>query len=120
MSILEVETWVIADGKQEQHDEMIRTWIAFLEKHPELFEGWKSIRYYRQIDLPEGDATGRYVMVFEFESLAARNAYKERRKDWSGPYEEYKKVDPYQFFDTSTVTVEGWEPQEEHLWYTFS
>ncbi len=120
MSIVEVETWLIADGNQEQHDEMIRTWVAFLKEHPDLFEGWKSVRYYRQVGIPGGEATGRYIMMFEYESMEARNAYKERRKDWSGPYAEYKKVDPYQFFDHSSVTVEAWEPQEEELWFSFS
>lgn len=119
MSIVEVETWLIAPGNEEQHHEMIRRWIAFLQDNRELFEGWKSVRYYRQITAPDGEPTGRYVMLFEYESMEARNAYKERRKDFQGPYAEYKKVDPYQFFDHDSVTIEHWEPQEEALWFSF-
>ncbi len=119
MSIVEVETWKILDGNDGPHHDMIRNWIAFLRKHPDLFEGWKSVRYYRQISLPDGAPTGRYVMLFEYESLEARNAYKQRRGDFSGPYAEYKKVDPYQFFDIDSVTLEAWEPQEEALWFSF-
>jgi len=119
MSIVEVETWLIAAGKQEEHDEMIRKWVAFLEENQELFEGWRSVRYYRQVGIPDGQPTGRYVMMFEYESMEARNAYKERRKDFAGPYVAYKNVDPYQFFDQASVTVEAWETREEALWFTF-
>jgi hypothetical protein len=119
MSIVEVETWLIAPGNEEQHHEIIRRWAAFVQDHRELFEGWRSVRYYRQVAAPDGEPTGRYVMLFEYESMEARNAYKERRKDFQGPYAEYKKVDPYQFFDHSSVTVEHWEPQEEGIWFSF-
>ena len=119
MSIVEVETWLSADGKGGEHDEMIRSWVAFLQANQELFEGWKSVRYYRQVGIPDGRPTGRYVMMFEYESMEARNAYKERRKDFTGPYAAYKEVDPYQFFDHDSVTVEAWETREEDLWFTF-
>ena len=67
----------------------------------------------------EGEPTGRYIMLFEFHTREGHHAYKERRKDWSGPYAEYKTVDPYQFFDLDSVTTDYWEPQEEDLWFEF-
>lgn len=120
MSFFEVETWIPKTGYQEQHDEMIRRWFAFLEKHQkELFPEWKSARYFQDVDRHTGEPTGRYVMIFEYVSHAGFLAYKERRKDWSGPYAEYKKVDPYQFFELETVTETYWIPSEEHLWLNF-
>ena len=59
------------------------------------------------------------MMLFEFHTREGYHAYKERRQDWSGPYAEYKKVDPYQFFKQESVTVEFWEPQEVNLWFDF-
>ncbi len=119
MSFIEFETWRIKPGYQDQHDAMIRRWFEFLKTHQqELFPEWKSARYYREVNR-EGEPTGKYIMVFEYHSLEGHHAYKERRKDWSGPYAEYKKIDPYQFFDLETVTTDYWEPQEMPLWADF-
>lgn len=119
MSFIEFETWHIKPGYQAEHDDMIRQWFNFVRTHQaELFPEWKSIRYMRQVSR-DGQPTGTYIMLFEFHSLEGHHAYKERRKDWSGPYAEYKKVDPYQFFDLESVTTEYWEPQENALWVEF-
>jgi len=119
MSLLEVEKWEIAEGNEEAHHQMIRAWFQFVKEHyAELFAEWKSTRYYRETDR-DGQPTGRYVMLFEFRSVEGHHAYKERRKDWSGPYAAYKAVDPYQFFKHESVTIEYWEPQEVNLWFEF-
>ena len=74
---------------------MIRRWFRFVkEHHAEMFQEWKS--------------TGRYIVLFEFFTREGHHAYKERRKDWSGPYAEYKKVDPYELFDKECATDEYW------------
>ncbi len=119
MSFIEFETWEIKEGNEAAHDEMIRRWFQYVkEHHAELFQEWKSARYYRQVDR-DGEPGGRYIMLFEFHTREGHHAYKERRKDWSGPYAEYKTVDPYQFFDLESVTTDYWEPQEEGLWFEF-
>ena len=107
MSFFEVETWTVQEGCQADHDVMIRRWFAYLRAHhDEMFPEWKSARYFRQVDRATGEPTGRYVMLFEYHSHEGFLAYKERRKDWSGPYAEYKEVDPYRFFEIETVTEE--------------
>ncbi|MCA9999084.1 MAG: hypothetical protein KDE56_25145 [Anaerolineales bacterium] len=119
MSFIEFETWQIKEGNEAAHDEMIRQWFAFVRQHhAELFAEWKSARYFRQTDR-DGNPTGTYIMLFEFYSREAHHAYKERRKNWSGPYAAYKAVDPYQFFKLETVTTEYWEPQETEAWFSF-
>jgi hypothetical protein len=120
MSFLEVESWEIAEGNEAAHHHIIRDWFRFVrEHHPTLFAEWKSARYYRQVD-KEGKPTGRYIMLFEFHSIEGHHAYKERRKDWSGPYEAYKRVDPYHLFKPDSVKIEYWEPQETSLWFEFA
>jgi len=115
-SFIEFETWRIKPEYKEQHDDMIREWFDFVKDHQqELFPEWKSIRYYQETDR-DANPTGVYIMLFEFHTMEGHHVYKERRKDWSGPYEEYKKVDPYQFFDLDTVTTEYWVPREETFW----
>ena len=122
MSFIEFETWRVRPGIpgiDEQHHDMIRRWFDFLISHQaELFPEWKSMRYYRQVSR-EGQPTGLYIMLFEYHSREAHHAYKERRKDWSGPYAAYKQVDPYQFFEQESVTTEYWEPQETTRWAEF-
>lgn len=120
MSFIEYETWKIKPGYQEQHDDMIRRWFRFVNEHQqELFPEWKSIRYYRQVDR-DGNPVGTYIMLFEFHTMEGHHAYKNRRKDWSGPYAAYKEVDPYQYFDLETVTTDYWQPQETALWAEYA
>lgn len=121
MSFFALETWIPNPEHKVDHDEMIRRWFAYVREHKEqMFQEWKSARYYHETDRNTGNPTGRYMMIFEWVSHEGFLAYKERRKDWSGPYEEYKKVDPYQFFNLETVTETFWKPEEQALWLDFS
>jgi hypothetical protein len=119
MSFIEFETWKIKPGYQNEHDDMIRQWFNFVVTHQtEMFPEWKSIRHFQQVSR-EGEPTGTYIMEFEYHTREGHHAYKARRKDWSGPYADYKLVDPYQFFDLESVTTEYWVPREEGLWTEF-
>lgn len=121
MRFLEYETWVLKkDVKMEDYDKIIEDWFEYLKEHKkEMFDEWISAKYYRKTDR-EGNPTGVYVMIFEYESLEGHHAYKERRKNWDGPYEEYKKVDPYQeFFDLDTVTTEYMQPLATDHWFNY-
>lgn len=120
MSVVEVEKWRVASGSEQDHENAIRTWFDWVKQHrDELFKEWKSVRYYRELDTESREPSGTYIMLFEFYSIEARDTYKERRADWSGPYAEYREFDPYQFFDESTVAVNFWEPSEEDIWLDF-
>jgi hypothetical protein len=65
-----------------------------------------------------GEETERHVMIWEYDSLAAFENYKERRKDYEGRYAEYKNVDPYymDLFDHTSMKVEIWKPQDRDHW----
>ncbi|HRW03929.1 MAG TPA: hypothetical protein P5121_02465 [Caldilineaceae bacterium] len=118
-SFIEYETWRIAPGNEAAHEAIIRQWFDFVRTHhADLFAEWKAARYFRQTDR-DGQPTGVYIMLFEFHSLEGHHAYKERRKDWSGPYAAYKAVDPYALFAPGSVTTEYWQPLETERWFTF-
>jgi len=122
MHFLEYETWVLKkDVKMKDYHAIIRDWFRFIKEHKdELFQEWVSARYYRKAD-HDGNPTEVYVMIFEYGSIEGHHAYKERRKNWDGPYAEYKKVDPYQeFFDLETVTTEYFLPEQENEWFDYS
>ena len=122
MRFLDYETWRLKkDIDMEAYDKIIKDWFAFVVKNrQELFPEWVSAKYYRKTDR-DGNPNGLFVMMFEYESLEGHHAYKERRKDWDGPYEAYKAVDPYQeFFELDSVTTEYLQPQEVESWFDFS
>lgn len=122
MRFLEYETWRLKPSvAMADYDQIIRDWFAFLVANREaLFPEWVSAKYYRKTDI-DGNPTGEFVMLFEYDSLEGHHAYKERRKNWDGPYEAYKAVDPYQaFFDLDSVTTEYLEPLETGRWFDFS
>ena len=119
MSFIEFETWRVQVGNEAAHDQMIRDWFAFVhDNHADLFAEWKSARYFRQTNR-DGTPTGTYIMLFEFHTLEGYHAYKERRKNWDGPYEAYKAVDPYALFEPNSVKTEYWQPQETNLWFDY-
>jgi hypothetical protein len=120
MSFYALETWIPNPDQKVDHDDMIRQWFAYVKAHKEdMFPEWESAQYYHEVDRDTGQQTGRYMMLFGYVSHEGFLAYKERRKDWSGPYAEYKKVDPYQFFNLESVTENFWVPDETDLWLKF-
>jgi hypothetical protein len=116
VAIFEVESWRIAEGKDAEHAAAMRQWLAWVNEHRELFGEWKSVRYLTKY--VAGEASGRHMVIWEYDSMAAFENYKKRRKDYEGPYEEYKKNDPYykDVFDHSTMTMEFWQDIDRDLW----
>jgi hypothetical protein len=116
MTIFEVESWKIAEGKEEEHDKAMRQWLKWVKDHRELFPEWKSLRYF--VKYVAGEDSERRIVMWEYESLTDFEAYKNRRTDYKGPYEEYKKNDPYYkgVFKHVTMGDEFWKPLERDLW----
>ena len=116
MAVFEVESWYVAEGKEKEHDQEMRRWLKFVNEHRELFKEWKSIRYF--VKNIAGEESGRHFVMWEYDSLADYETYKKRRKDYEGPYAEYKKNDPYHkgVFIHSSMKVEFWEDRERELW----
>jgi len=116
MAVFEVESWHITQGKEEEHQKAMRRWLKWVNDHRELFKEWKSVRYF--VKTVAGEESGRHFVIWEYDSLADYEAYKKRRKDYEGPYEEYKKNDPYytDVFIHSGMKVEFWKDLERNLW----
>ena len=116
MSVFEVESWMVKEGKEEEHRIALRGWLKWVGEHRELFKEWKSVRYfYKKV---AGEDSNRHFIMWEYDSLADYEVYKKRRKDYSGPYAGYKTVDPYYMgvFNHSGMTLEFWEDMERDLW----
>ncbi len=116
MAVFEAESWQIAKGKEKEHKKALRQWFKWVRAHRELFSEWKSVRYF--VKTVAGEESGRYFIIWEYDSLADYEAYKKRRADYKGPYEEYKKNDPYymDLFIHSGMKVEFWQDMERDLW----
>jgi hypothetical protein len=116
MAVYEVESWLVKEGKEEEHEKAMRQWIKWVGEHRELFKEWKSVRYFEKT--VAGEESGRHLIIWEYESLAEFEAYKKRRADYKGPYSEYKMNDPYHMgvFEHSRMKVEFWKDLERDLW----
>lgn len=116
MAIFEVESWLVVDGKEKEHDAAMRQWISWVKEHPDLFPEWKSLRYFTKF--VAGEDSERHLVMWEYETLADYEAYKKRRKDYTGPYEEYYKNDPYYkgVFIHDRMGYEFWKDKERDLW----
>lgn len=119
MSFYELETWQPRPGVQAEHDALIRRWFGYVrEHHAALFCEWASARYFREVERNADAATGRNAMLFGYRDHAAFAGYKERRKDYAGPHQDYLKIDPFIYFDMDTKTQAFWQPSELSLWLT--
>ena len=116
MSVFEVESWLVAEGKDEEHDVEMRRWLTWVNEHRDLFKEWKSVRYF--VKHIAADDSNRHFIMWEYDSYADFEAYKARRKDYEGPYKEYKENDPYYkgVFIHSRMKVEFWKDLERELW----
>jgi hypothetical protein len=116
MSIFEVETWRVIPGKEKEHEEALRVWMTWVREHKMYFPEWKTLRYF--VKYIAGEETDRHIMIWEYESLADYEKYKNRRADYEGPYAEYQKVDPYHkgVFDKICMSVEVWKENDRDLW----
>ena len=116
MAVFEAESWYVAEGKDKEHEREMRRWLMFVNEHRDLFKEWKSVRYF--VKTIAGEESGRHFVVWEYDSLADYEAYKKRRKNYEGPYAEYKKNDPYYkgVFIHHGMKVEFWEDRERELW----
>ena len=116
MPIFEVESWRVADGKEEEHEEAMSRWLRWVSEHRELFPEWRSVRYF--VKTIAGEETERHLIIWEYDSLAAFEAYKARRGDYQGPYAEYKENDPYHkdVLNHQSMKVEVWKDLERRLW----
>lgn len=116
MAVFEVESWHIAEGKEEEHKKAMRQWLTWVNEHRDLFREWKSVRYFEKT--VAGEESGRHFIIWEYNSLADFEAYKKRRADYKGPYQDYKNNDPYhmEVFEHSGMTMEFWEDVDRDLW----
>lgn len=116
MAVFEMESWFVAEGKEKEHALAMRDWFQWVNDHRELFGEWKSVRYFEKT--VAGEESGRHFLIWEYDSMAAFETYKKRRADYTGPYEEYKKHDPYyqSVFNHSGMKVEFWKDNDRDLW----
>jgi len=44
MAVFEVERWLIAEGKEKEHDTEMRRWLTWVKGHRELFHEFRSLQ----------------------------------------------------------------------------
>ena len=121
---LEYETWKVRDGVDEkEYSDSLATWFKYVVATKQrLFDEWVSGRYYRQTDR-DGNPTGVYAMIFEYDSFEGHHAYKYRR--WhstalnDGAYTTYVNNDPYNLFDMNTVHTDYMKELKTDLWFNY-
>lgn len=125
MRFLEFETWKLKqDCPMDDYNHMIETWFQYVAANKKkLFQEWVSAKYFNKCDR-EGNPTGEFVMLFEYDSLEGHHAYKERKLHSyevnDGMYAEYAQNDPYQFFDLDHVDIIYMQPLNTDLWFDYT
>lgn len=116
MSFLSVEIWRPRTGCQAEYDDMIRQWLIYIRAHRgEMPREWKWGRYLREVDRNTGEPTGCYVVLAEYGSRQEYLDCQKRIRDGSEPHAESNKLNPRQFVEQETRTVELWTPNKD-IW----
>ena len=107
-----VVTWVVVQGRVEQHEESVKTLMAYWRKNAKLFR-LKSLRYWSQAIGGDPFTLGR-VMIYEYASLADWEYFEKQM-------EEDKKAMALkdQLFvniDLKTRRVVEWQDRQRDSW----
>jgi hypothetical protein len=74
MAIFEVESWLVVEGKEKEHQEAMRQWLSWVRDHRELFQQWKSVRYFHKYVAGERSGARR---VSNYEPYGVRGLQEE-------------------------------------------
>jgi len=66
MSVFTVENYIVRAEKKSEFDVLLEEFRSFKETHPELFEGLRSWKLFRQ---EYGSICGLYIEMWEYNSL---------------------------------------------------
>jgi hypothetical protein len=104
MSILFVETYLVAPENEAKVLDFHRRLRALFEAHPEKFNGAKAWHVYRQAI----GVTWRFIELIEFESLVDLDAYFagfSTDEELTAVVQEF-----YRLIDAASHTTEIWQP----------
>ena len=107
MSVFLVSTYVVKPDKLEEYKEMYRRWLEYKKENPEEAKGLepKSKRVFTQTF---GDIYGKYMEIYEFDSMADYERFEER----ASKNKEFSEIFGNQMhcFVPDTVSNSIWNP----------
>jgi hypothetical protein len=112
VAVFEVDSYVIIQGKEDEHERVLRKIFEYGKKHPDISKYVKSLRVFRQGI--GGDPVGRIMMITEFQSLTDMEKFYEllnRDREWIRKRKEWASV-----IDMNTMRVNLWNDRLRDLW----
>ena len=105
MSVFLVSTYVVKPDKQEEYKAMYRRLLEYMKENPEEVKELKSWKVFTQTF---GDIYGKYMEIYEFDSMADYERFEER----ASKNKEYLEIFENQmlFFVPGTVSNSIWNP----------
>jgi len=105
MSVFLVSTYVVNPEKQEEYKEMYRRLQEYKKENPEEFKELKSWKVFTQTF---GDIYGKYMEIYEFDSMADYERFEER----ASKNKEYLEIAQNQMLCLVPDTVSNsiWNP----------
>jgi hypothetical protein len=107
MSVFLISTYVVKPDKQEEYKAMYRRWLEYKKENPEEVKELepKSWRIFTQTF---GDAYGKHMEIYEFDSIADYERFVER----ASKNKEHSEIFENQmlFFVPGTVSNSIWNP----------
>ena len=105
MSIFLVSTYVVKPDKQEEYKAMYLRLLEYKKENPEEVKELKSWKVFTQTF---GDIYGKYMEIYEFDSMADYERYVEK----ASKNKEFSEIVQKQmlFFVPGTVSNSIWDP----------
>jgi len=107
MSTFQVETYVIRPEKQGEFTAWLQTVLKYKEKHPEVFEGLRSWKFFHR---EYGGISGSYVAMMEFGSMTDLDRVMTRMQQRVQEDEEFSKINRAfePLYDPAAYSCEIW------------
>lgn len=112
MAVFELDMWVVSQGKRNEQELIMKEIFEYGSKHPEVSAHVKCLRFFRQGI--GGTPVGRFVLMTEFESMAAMERFYsiiEKDEEWLAIKKRWSSV-----VDMNTMHVVLWNDQLRDLW----
>ncbi|MCW4019813.1 MAG: hypothetical protein NWF14_01075 [Candidatus Bathyarchaeota archaeon] len=106
MAVFEVNVWIVSEGKNDEHESLMRRIVEYERADPKKFKEHKSFRYFRGWSGEPSPVGGR-VCIWEFNSLV----------DMEKMYERLKTDEEFNNMDKEWLSLVEPSSVKRHIWH---
>jgi len=112
MGVWVIFKYLIAEGKEKEHDEALKKFIRYIMEHPEKYGMMKAFRHFVQL---HGGRYRRRISIEEFETFSEYAKYRNTIHA-DEKFLEIHDLELLSTFDRKTLKITTWEESLRDSW----